>query len=306
LVQFIKAMRDDEGKMVRNAHLIGTFRRIAKLLFHGIKPIFVFDGGVPVLKRRTVAQRRLHREVQSQNLRQHAQSILVAQLKRQIEEAHELKQQGKSAQGGFVAGFDPGTQGGSSMIIPTGNEVHQNINVASDEDIEWEDGDARNVLEADSEDEGAWNVGAHEVDDIDESSLRAMPVNVRKGIIETVHKDYRKKSRDSYLNVGIFCSVHVHSQLWDFKKKTFNAVGTGGRRHGGILLNPGYELPSSEQVQPKSVECCKREQRRAWGGFSINRIGFRKTIFPWSSVFSFNVAQRQWWSQHSTRRDKVS
>jgi len=31
LTQFIKAMRDDEGKVVKNAHLIGTFRRIVKV-----------------------------------------------------------------------------------------------------------------------------------------------------------------------------------------------------------------------------------------------------------------------------------
>lgn len=33
LVQFVKAMRDDEGKMVRHAHLIGTFRRIIKVAY---------------------------------------------------------------------------------------------------------------------------------------------------------------------------------------------------------------------------------------------------------------------------------
>lgn len=31
LTQFLKAMRDDEGKAVKNAHLIGTFRRIVKV-----------------------------------------------------------------------------------------------------------------------------------------------------------------------------------------------------------------------------------------------------------------------------------
>lgn len=31
LTQFIKAMRDDEGKTIKNAHLIGTLRRIIKV-----------------------------------------------------------------------------------------------------------------------------------------------------------------------------------------------------------------------------------------------------------------------------------
>jgi 5'-3' exonuclease len=36
---------------------VGTFRRIMKLLFHGVKPVFVFDGEAPVLKKRTLVRR---------------------------------------------------------------------------------------------------------------------------------------------------------------------------------------------------------------------------------------------------------
>lgn len=58
LTQFIKAMRDDEGNMVKNAHLIGTLRRILKLLYHRIRPVFVFDGKTPLLKERVIRARR--------------------------------------------------------------------------------------------------------------------------------------------------------------------------------------------------------------------------------------------------------
>ena len=95
LIQFIKAMRDDEGKVLKNAHLIGTFRRVVKvgsagfvqsgasqrampaglitwvsaylylqLLFHNIRPVFVFDGGTPALKRKTVMNRKRRRDGQ--------------------------------------------------------------------------------------------------------------------------------------------------------------------------------------------------------------------------------------------------
>ena len=30
LIQFMKAMRDEQGEMVRNAHIVGFFRRICK------------------------------------------------------------------------------------------------------------------------------------------------------------------------------------------------------------------------------------------------------------------------------------
>lgn len=69
LVQFIKAMRDQEGNVLPNAHLIGLIRRVFRLLFHGIKPVFVFDGPAPMIKRATIAQR--------QRLRQQAKSSIT-------------------------------------------------------------------------------------------------------------------------------------------------------------------------------------------------------------------------------------
>lgn len=47
-------MRDKEGRGLVNAHVLGFLRRICKLLFYGIKPVFVFDGGAPALKRATI------------------------------------------------------------------------------------------------------------------------------------------------------------------------------------------------------------------------------------------------------------
>ena len=62
IFQFMKAMRDEEGNFVANGHLLGFFRRICRLLFNKIRPIFVFDGATPLLKKLTVAARRQRRE----------------------------------------------------------------------------------------------------------------------------------------------------------------------------------------------------------------------------------------------------
>ncbi|RMZ88333.1 hypothetical protein DV736_g4444, partial [Chaetothyriales sp. CBS 134916] len=62
IYQFLKAVRDKEGNALRNSHVVGFFRRICKLLYFGIKPVFVFDGGAPSLKRETVLRRRRRRE----------------------------------------------------------------------------------------------------------------------------------------------------------------------------------------------------------------------------------------------------
>jgi 5'-3' exonuclease len=64
ITQFIKAMRDDDGNMIKNAHLIGTLRRVLKLLYHRIRPLFVFDGATPALKIRVVNARRKGHEKQ--------------------------------------------------------------------------------------------------------------------------------------------------------------------------------------------------------------------------------------------------
>ncbi|KAI9028641.1 hypothetical protein DFJ74DRAFT_592101, partial [Hyaloraphidium curvatum] len=57
LHQFMQAMKDGAGNPLPGAHILGFFRRICKLLFWNIKPVFVFDGGVPVLKRKTITPR---------------------------------------------------------------------------------------------------------------------------------------------------------------------------------------------------------------------------------------------------------
>lgn len=54
IYQFQATMRDKEGTALVNAHVLGFLRRICKLLFYGIKPVFVFDGGAPALKRNTI------------------------------------------------------------------------------------------------------------------------------------------------------------------------------------------------------------------------------------------------------------
>ena len=80
IVQFMKAMRDERGEMIRNAHILGFLRRISKLLFLRIKPVFVFDGATPALKRRTVIARRRMREGAQARVRKTAEKLLLKQV----------------------------------------------------------------------------------------------------------------------------------------------------------------------------------------------------------------------------------
>uniref|UniRef100_A0A915LBH9 Uncharacterized protein n=1 Tax=Romanomermis culicivorax TaxID=13658 RepID=A0A915LBH9_ROMCU len=57
-----QALRSGGASKSRNAHLKILFFRICKLLFYGVKPIFVFDGpNVPYFKQMTLSKRRLRK-----------------------------------------------------------------------------------------------------------------------------------------------------------------------------------------------------------------------------------------------------
>ncbi|XP_065078121.1 DNA excision repair protein ERCC-5 homolog [Ochlerotatus camptorhynchus] len=57
LHQVTKGFQDSKGSSLPNAHILGLFHRLCKLMYYRIKPVFVFDGGVPALKRQTIAKR---------------------------------------------------------------------------------------------------------------------------------------------------------------------------------------------------------------------------------------------------------
>ena len=86
IYQFLKAVRDKEGNALRNSHVVGFFRRICKLLYFGIKPVFVFDGGAPVLKRETVRARARRREGRREDAARTAGKLLAVQVARAAEE----------------------------------------------------------------------------------------------------------------------------------------------------------------------------------------------------------------------------
>jgi DNA excision repair protein ERCC-5 len=86
IYQFLKAVRDKEGNALRNSHIVGFFRRICKLLFIGIKPVFVFDGGAPALKRQTISHRKSRREGKRDDAVRTAGKLLAIQMQRAAED----------------------------------------------------------------------------------------------------------------------------------------------------------------------------------------------------------------------------
>lgn len=134
MVQFMKAMRDEKGEMVHNAHILGFFRRICKLLFLRTKPVFVFDGATPALKRRTIAARRRHRDNARAKIRKTAEKLLLnhlkakrleelaAEIKRQKGEANEKQNNDNDAKGKRVLDADSEIGTEASDIRPGGDK----------------------------------------------------------------------------------------------------------------------------------------------------------------------------------------
>ncbi|TFK33242.1 hypothetical protein BDQ12DRAFT_691478 [Crucibulum laeve] len=83
IYQFQATMRDKEGHSLSNAHVLGFLRRIAKLLFYGIKPVFVFDGGAPTLKRSTLNERKKKKSGAAASHAKIAEKLLAAQMRRE-------------------------------------------------------------------------------------------------------------------------------------------------------------------------------------------------------------------------------
>jgi DNA excision repair protein ERCC-5 len=129
IVQFIKALRDENGNMQKNAHVIGTIRRILKLLFHKIKPIFVFDGATPTLKLRTVQARREKKSGHERDQRLVAQRILMSQIKQNLIKA---KMKNKDATKN-MSSLDPSTSVPEGLYAPSFKPLKQAIaNISKD------------------------------------------------------------------------------------------------------------------------------------------------------------------------------
>ncbi|GEQ68141.1 hypothetical protein JCM33374_g1808 [Metschnikowia sp. JCM 33374] len=87
IYQFMKAVRDKEGNSLGQTHIVGFFRRICKMLFFGILPLFVFDGGAPPLKRQVIQARKERRQGNQENAASTAQKLLAMQMHRKAASA---------------------------------------------------------------------------------------------------------------------------------------------------------------------------------------------------------------------------
>ncbi|EDK46318.1 conserved hypothetical protein [Lodderomyces elongisporus NRRL YB-4239] len=146
IYQFLKAVRDKEGNALQSSHIVGFFRRICKLLFFGIRPIFVFDGGVPVLKKQTIAERKNRRQQKAESTRETAQKLLAMQLQKQLQgeptnwkrQRKNVLQSSKKAVGG-AANADDEKRGKYEYLVNDSDKHDDDPDEDDDDIIYFED-----------------------------------------------------------------------------------------------------------------------------------------------------------------------
>ena len=125
IYQFLKAVRDKEGNALRNSHVVGFFRRICKLLWFGIQPVFVFDGGAPALKRLTLQRRRHRRDGRREDATRTASKLLAVQMHRIAEEEAAAAQRRRRAADDGDGGFESRGRDGAAPgeVLPRAEDM---------------------------------------------------------------------------------------------------------------------------------------------------------------------------------------
>uniref|UniRef100_M4BRE6 XPG N-terminal domain-containing protein n=1 Tax=Hyaloperonospora arabidopsidis (strain Emoy2) TaxID=559515 RepID=M4BRE6_HYAAE len=238
LTQFVKAMRDDEGNMIRNAHLMGTLYRVAKLLFYGVRPVFVFDGQTPEIKKRTTARRRKRQEQQTANLRHTAQRILLNRLKQQRQEKSKSNASTPAVASGFTL-----PEVGSSENKKKKDEEEEETKGEDEEEVKREDGGRNEEAETATEQEEAldekgvqmvWEAaaeleeesGALTLDDVELDTSRlsridlhavfSLPPHLQKDMIQKILRDRRQEVRDQFIPLAGKPEKYSHAQISAF------------------------------------------------------------------------------------------
>ncbi|OCT95408.1 DNA repair protein complementing XP-G cells homolog isoform X1 [Xenopus laevis] len=186
LNQAVKGARDRQGNAIQNAHLLTLFHRLCKLLFFRIRPIFVFDGEAPLLKRQTLAKRRQRTDKASNDARKTSEKLLRTFLKRQ---AIKAALSGNKQSNEELPSFSqvPRKETEDLYILPP-LEDNENNSSEEEEEREWEE--RMNQKQRLQEDFFANPSSV----DIESEEFKSLPPEVKHEIL-TDMKDFTKRRR---------------------------------------------------------------------------------------------------------------
>ncbi|KAK6194880.1 hypothetical protein SNE40_000416 [Patella caerulea] len=250
LHQTTKGMRDKDGNPLPNAHLHGLFTRICKLLFYRIKPVFVFDGGVPVLKKQTLAARRERKEFAEKESGKASRKLLENLMK-----SHAVK----AALGQDTSGVQPGPSSFNSNRKPDVFELAPlpDIDRGSTDAMNYDDEFEEELLEY----QALMEEKFQSLNNIDTESddFKKLPPEIRHEIL-TEMKEVRKKHfvicEDLPEDTDDFSSFQISKlmkrsklsgQIEDVRKQ-MNA-----RNSGDITASLGWDINSENVITSRVV-----------------------------------------------------
>lgn len=255
LVQFLKAMRDAEtGSTKPAAHLIGFFRRLAKLRYHGIRPVLVWDGATPEIKKREVQQRRRRREqfasTGQASMQRLAKRLLMEQLKRSKNGKKSLENGNGGGNGAFAPGFQLAEEDAEQQTSPQKPEdddadddkkpaakpddSHEAImkevadleeQWAVQESLEPENDFDNAVIDHSSQQEQSRDATQssmynHTHDVFDVKRISSLPSHERKDAVEEAKRQQRMRSRREFMPVAGQPLEYSQAQLRNFLRSS--------------------------------------------------------------------------------------
>ncbi|XP_054980127.1 DNA excision repair protein ERCC-5 [Sorex araneus] len=238
LNQALKGVRDRHGNSIENPHLLTLFHRLCKLLFFRIRPIFVFDGDAPLLKKQTLAKRRQRKDLASSDSRKTREKLLKTFLKRQA-----IKTTLKSKRGDPLPSLTEVRHQEDIFALPPLQEEAKNSSEEEDEK-EWQE---RMSHKQALQEEFFRNPQAIDIESQDFTSL---PPEVKHEILSDM-KEFAKRRRT------LFEAMPEESN--DFSQYQLKG-----------LLKKNYLNQHIENVQKEMNEQCSGQIQRQYeqeGGF---------------------------------------
>uniref|UniRef100_A0A452RVT1 DNA excision repair protein ERCC-5 n=1 Tax=Ursus americanus TaxID=9643 RepID=A0A452RVT1_URSAM len=182
LNQALRGVRDCHGNSIENAHLLTLFHRLCKLLFFRIRPIFVFDGDAPLLKKQTLVRRRHRKDLATTDSRKTTEKLLKTFLKRQA-----IKTALKSKRDEALPSLTQVQREDDIYVLPPLQKEEKNSSEEEDE-REWQE---RMSQKQALQEEFFHNPHAIDIESEDFSSL---PLEVKHEIL-TDMKEFTKRRR---------------------------------------------------------------------------------------------------------------
>eukprot|EP01083_Nonionella_stella_P036401 99332_1 len=237
MMQFVKAMRDSEGQMIPNAHILGLFHRICKLLFFKIRPVFVFDGPAPNLKRRTLASRRQRRDQHDSDLRRTAERILMNRMK--LKSIEEFRRKLKKNEDFETKSTEQKTD------VPPREELNPKTDTISDENEELldesdsggggflveasenavkpgkQEAEENQPLDSSSSDSGEDYIDLPEdLSTLDPETIASLPISIQGEILQAREFAVREANRPKFMSLSSSPSKLSSLQLDQFLRRS--------------------------------------------------------------------------------------